>query len=163
MTRAELETILREYGGTLSRFCFSLCKNEADADDLYQDTCIKLLKSDFVSHSQNETLSFIYKTCLNAFRNTYKAMRRKKEAEITGLSKEYVENLPDKTADDQTYEDLYIAVNSLPYKYKTVLTLIYFEDMTEAEAAAILGVPQGTVKSRLFKAKQLLKKELERK
>ena len=163
MTRAELETILREYGGTLSRFCFSLCKNEADADDLYQDTCIKLLKSDFVLRSPKETLSFLYKTCLNAFRNTYKAMKRRNETEISGLSKEYVENLPDKAASDEIYEDLYVAVNSLPYKYKTVLALVYFDDMTEAEAAAILGVPQGTVKSRLFKAKQLLKKELERK
>ena len=163
MTKAELETILYEYGGTLSRFCYSLCKNEADADDLFQDTCIKLLKSDFIVRSKEETLSFLYKTCLNAFRNTYKVMKRRNEAEITGLSKEYVENLPDKTADDQTYEDLYIAVNSLPYKYRTVLTLIYFEDMTEAEAANVLSVPQGTVKSLLFKAKQLLKKELERK
>ena len=74
MTKADLETILREYGGTLSRFCYSLCKNEADADDLFQDTCIKLLKSDFIVRSKEETLSFRYKTCLNAFRNTYKVM-----------------------------------------------------------------------------------------
>ena len=163
MTKTEMETILHEYGTTLSKFCYSLCKNEADADDLYQDTCIKLLKSDFKNQSSKETLSFLYKTCLNAFRNVYKAMRRKNEAEIYGLSKEYIENLPDKTADDQTYEDLYLAIGSLPYKYKTVLSLIYFEDMTVSEAADVLGVPQGTVKSRLYKAKQLLKKELERK
>ena len=163
MTKTGLETILYEYGGTLSKFCYSLCKNEADADDLFQETCIKLQTSDFTIRSREETLSFLYKTCLNAFRNIYKAMKRRKESEIHCLSKEYIENLPDKTADDQTYEDLYLAVNSLPYKYKAVITLIYFEDMTEKTASDVLGVPPGTVKSRLHKAKQLLRKELEKK
>lgn len=160
MSGAELNRILEEYGGNICRFCYSLCKNENDADDLFQETCLKLLKSDFRIKSREETLSFLYKTCLNAYRNAYRAAKRRGEMEIHGVSSEYIENIPDKKADAETYEELYRAVDTLPYKYRTVITLSYFEGLSEKNVSNILGVPPGTVKSRLYKAKQLLKKEL---
>lgn len=160
MTGAELNNILREYGGNLSRFCYSLCKNEYEAEDLFQETCLKLLKSDFNAHSQKETLSFIYKTCQSVYRDVYRKIKRRAEYEISGLDEDYIENIPDKTSDNDIYEGLYHAVNKLPGRYKTVITLIYFDELSEKQAADILGIPEGTVKSRVYKAKQLLKKEL---
>ena len=160
MNGAELSCILEEYGGSISRFCYSLCKNKYDADELFQETCLKLLKSDFTVRSKEETISFLYKTVLNAFRNICKAARRRGEIEIHGVSGEYIESIPDKAADDETYEELYRAINALPYKYKTVITLSYFNELSEKNVSDILGIPAGTVKSRLHKAKQLLKKEL---
>lgn len=160
MSGAELSLILKEYGGNLSRFCYSLCKNEYDADELFQETCVKLLKSDFKRKNKEQTLSYIYKTCLNAFRNIWRASRRRAETEILGLSEEYLENIPDKNEDNETYEELYRAVSSLPYKYRVVITMSYFKDLSEKNVSEILGIPPGTVKSRLHKAKQLLKKEM---
>ena len=160
MTGAELNTILCEYGGNMSRFCYSLCKNEYEADDLFQETCVKLLKSDFAVNSQKETLSFIYKTCQSVYRDNCRQIQRRAKYEISGLDTDYVENIPDKTPDNDVYTDLYHAVNKLPGKYKSVITLVYFDGLSEKKASEILCIPQGTVKSRLHKAKQLLKKEL---
>ena len=160
MNGAELNRILEEYGVNISRFCFSLCKNEHDADDLFQETCIRLLKSDFQMKSKDETVSFLYKTCLNAFRNIYKAAKRRGEIEIHGVSSEYIESIPDKTAGEQTYEELERAIESLPYRFRTVIILHYFDGLSEKNVSDVLGIPPGTVKSRLYKAKQLLKKEL---
>lgn len=162
MTGAELNNILSKYGNSISRFCYSLCKNEFDTNDLFQETCIRLLKSDFTPKSEEITKSFIYKTCLNTFRDIYRKMRKRSETEICGLSSEYLENIPEKVADDETYEYLYEAINKLPYKYKVVITMSYFDELTEKNVSDILGIPPGTVKSRLYKAKQLLKKELEK-
>ena len=89
-------------------------------------------------------------------------MRKRSENEIYGLSSEYLENIPEKVADDETYEYLYKAINKLPYKYRVVITMSYFDELTEKNVSDILGIPPGTVKSRLYKAKQLLKKELEK-
>ncbi len=161
MTKSDLNSILNEYGANLSRFCYSLCKNESDADDLFQETCIKLLKSNFDMRSKDEALSFLYKTCLNAFRSIYRAIKRRGEYEVYGLDKEYLESIPDKTADGDTFDELYRAVNSLPYKYRVVITTVYFKELSGREVSEILGIPEGTVKSRLHKAKQLLKKELQ--
>lgn len=162
MTGAELNSILSEYGDDISRFCYSLCKNEFDTNDLFQETCIRLLKSDFTKNSGEETKSFLCKTCLNTFRDIYRKMRKRSENEIYGLSSEYLENIPEKVADDETYEYLYKAINKLPYKYRVVITMSYFDGLTEKNVSDILGIPPGTVKSRLYKAKQLLKKELEK-
>lgn len=162
MTGAELNNILSEYGNGISRFCYSLCKNEFDTNDLFQETCIRLLKSDFTPNSQKETKSFIYKTCLNTFRDIYRKMRKRSETEIIGLSNEYLENIPDKVADDDTYEYLYKAINTLPYKYRVVITMSYFDELTEKNVSDILGIPGGTVKSRLYRAKKLLMKEIEK-
>lgn len=161
MTGAALNSLLKEYGGTLSKFCYSLCKNEHDADDLFQDTCIRLLNSRFEQSSGEETLSFLYRVCLNAYRDSYRAMKRRGRSEIRGLSNEYINNIPDKTADREVYEDLYIAINTLPYKLKIVITLCYFDKHSEKYVADILKIPVGTVKSRLYKARKLLKKELQ--
>ncbi len=160
MTNAELNRILYEYGGNISRFCYSLCKNEHEAEDLYQETCLKLLKSDFTIRSRQETLSFTYKTCRSVYRDMYRQIQSRNKHEIYDLDEDYIENIPDTTSDDYVYDDLYNAVNKLPSKYKSVITLICFDELSEKEAAQILSIPLGTVKSRLYKAKQLLKKEL---
>lgn len=162
MTGAELNKILNEYGGNISRFCYSLCKNEYEAEELYQETCLKLLKSDFTIRSKQETLSFAYQTCRSVYRDTYRQIQRRSKYEVRDLDEDYIENIPDITTDDYIYDDLYNAVNKLSSKYKSVITLIYFDELSEKEAAQILGIPPGTVKSRLYKAKQLLKKELEK-
>ena len=160
MTGAELNAVLSEYGGNMSRFCYSLCKNEYEAEDLFQETCVKLLKSGFAARSREETLSFIYRTCQSVYRDNCRQIRRRAKYEISGLDEDFMENIPDNTPDSDIYEDLYHAVNKLPGKYKSVIALVYFDGLSEKKSAEILGIAEGTVKSRLHKAKQLLKKEL---
>ena len=53
------------------------------------------------------------------------------------------------------------AVGRLPEKYRLPVLLFYMEDLKLSEISGVLKVPEGTVKSRLFKAKKLLRKELE--
>ncbi len=53
------------------------------------------------------------------------------------------------------------AVSGLPERYRLPVLLFYMEELKLSEIAQVLNIPEGTVKSRLFKAKKLLKKELE--
>ena len=59
------------------------------------------------------------------------------------------------------YSSLYEAIERLPEKYRLVVILFYFEDMDVAATAHAMGIPEGTVKSRLSKARKLLKEVLE--
>ena len=93
---------------------------------------------------------------------TYTAQCAGAATEISGLAREYLENIPEKAAENDVYDDLYRAIYLLPYKYRVIITMSYMEEMSEKSIAEILGIPQGTVKSRLHKAKQLLKKELQK-
>ena len=162
MTGQELKTLLDEHGGKLSRFCYSLCKNEHDADDLFQDTCVRLLSSKTALDPGEGALRYAYKTCLNAYRSVYNARRRRAEREFAVDRDEYFANIAAPAGEKSEYNALYSALDSLPFKYRTVIVLSYFRELTNDETAAILGVPPGTVKSRLHKAKQLLKKELQK-
>ena len=58
------------------------------------------------------------------------------------------------------YSELYNAINQLPEKLRLTILLYYFQDMDIASVVAVLGIPPGTVKSRLNKARKLLKEVL---
>ena len=64
-------------------------------------------------------------------------------------------------AENPDYSSLYEAIERLPEKYRIVVILFYFEDMDVAATADAMGIPEGTVKSRLSKARKLLKEVLE--
>lgn len=162
MTGDELNRVLERYGKALSGFCYRLCKNEPDADDLFQNTCLKLLKSNVGYREDTGFSTYLYKTCLNAYRDIYRARKRRNEVFPDGEESKYIESIPDRGDSDEDYEQLYRAINALPYKYKTVIVLSYFRELSQEDISKILGVPTGTVKSRLYKAKNLLKKELEK-
>lgn len=67
----------------------------------------------------------------------------------------------DTTAEDNTYSELYAAIHKLDSKYRTAIVLHYIEGYSIDDIHAILKIPQGTVKSRLSKARKLLRNELE--
>lgn len=70
----------------------------------------------------------------------------------------FLNSIPDCNASNvEDYIALRKSVDNLPPKQKIVINLIYFKDLSEADVAEILKIPVGTVKSRLHKAKKLLK------
>ena len=163
MSGTELNDILEEYAREITRFCYSLCKNRFDADDLFQEVCLKLLKSSFKPRTRPETVAYLFRVCLNTYRTMLSRHFFAAERDPASFADEYIQNLPAAEEKDRLeYEELYAAMAKLPFKYRAVIVLSYFEGLSEAQAAKILSLPRGTVKSRLHKAKQLLKKELEK-
>ena len=83
----------------------------------------------------------------------------KKQQKIVYLSDEEMESL-DVVTDDYSQLDLQSLLDVLEPKYKSILVLRFFEDMTIPEVADVLGINENTVKTRLYKALNLLKVEL---
>ena len=73
---------------------------------------------------------------------------------------ETINSIPDAKGNIEDYIALHIAINKLEPKRREVIALYYFRDFTYAEMSVILGIPEGTVKSRLNSAKEHLRKEL---
>ena len=69
--------------------------------------------------------------------------------------------LPDRESESEEYRSLTEAVKKLPEKYRVVVALRYFNDYSEESTAQMLGIPVGTVKSRLHKAKKLIREVME--
>jgi RNA polymerase sigma factor (sigma-70 family) len=75
-----------------------------------------------------------------------------------------LKNLTDAKSDDYERTDLHLyireQIEKLPVQYRTVLTLYYLEEFSYQEIEQITGMPEGTVKNYLFRAKTLLKEKL---
>lgn len=157
-----IDEYIRKYGRRLYGLCLTLCANREDAEDLYQDTWIKVLKS---IHQYDETKEFepwLTTICVNTYRNFLR--RLEKSPIFNGFSSgEEKDRRLESTADipPEDYSDLHSAVSRLPEKLRVTVILFYFEDMDLKSTSQVLGVPQGTVKSRLNKARKLLKEDLQ--
>lgn len=160
MKNAELSQLVVKHGPALSRFCMSLCKNPHDASDLYQETWLRLMQSSYSYRDEKSFISYLFRISINLFRDRCRQKAKRQELSIDGDIQTYIENIPDKCAPDETYEKLYRAILSLSPDHRAVIALAYFDGLDLSACAGILRVPVGTVKSRLHRAKKLLKKEL---
>ena len=130
-----------------------LVKQEEDREEICQDVFIKVYEklSEFAFQSQLSTwiATIAYRHAINHL--------RKKKVEIA----EFPDQIPDIQVDKVAEEDLnnYILklIDALPGQYKVVLTLYHLEQKTYEEIGEITGMPEGTVKNYLFRARQLLK------
>ena len=156
--------------GPLQTFAYHLTYNQDDADDLVQETYLKAFR--FIDKYEKGTnaKAWLFKILKNAYINEY----RKRVKQPVKVDFEDVVTYHD-TDDDRITgyfdlrEDIFqhmmgdeitSAVNSLPLDFRTVILLCDIEGFTYEEIASIIDVPIGTVRSRLFRARNLLKEKL---
>lgn len=169
MTMTELERWILIYGGEIYSFCRYLAGSKQEADDLYQDTFLRAASCcEKMDEAQNPK-SFLLTVAVNLWKNRRRKFAwRNRIAVMESIDGEKLKTLESK---EETPEEtcvskeesamVYQAVLKLNEKYKSVILLYYMEDMNLSEIAEILGIPIGTVKSRIHKARAILKKELE--
>ncbi len=154
----------------LKTFAFHLCYDEAYANDLVQETYLKAFR--FIDKYDEGTNSkaWLFKILKNAYINDY----RKKSKRPTQVDYEEIvtyhssedSNLPsyldlrEEIFDNMMGDEVTIAINSLPIDFRTVLLLCDIEGFTYEEISKIVDVPIGTVRSRLFRARNMLKSKL---
>lgn len=145
------ELLYRRYSGPLARFSYGLCGNRQMASDAVQEAWITLSRS---LHGLRDPRGFrlwAYKTVrwrtVDQLRRQPKGQEPLEETDVSAEPKAQIAT-PDQLA-------RHLAM--LPTAEKTVLTLFYLEGLTIAEIAALEGIPAGTVKSRLNRARSRLK------
>ncbi len=166
----DISDLIGLYGDNVYAFCRKLAKNKADTDDLYQDTFLKAMERCHNIEENRNPKGFLISIAVKLWKNkSRKYARRSKiapqEELIDGADYSYI------FYDNLTPEDIVIsrelivtihrAVDTLNDKLRLPLYLYYTADMSNREIANILKIPQGTVKSRLFKAKRLVRDYME--
>jgi len=157
---------------SMYNFAFRLTMDEDDANDLVQDTYLKAFR--FINSFQRGTnaKAWLFRILKNSFINDYRK-KSKEPAKVDYHEIETFYNSEDADADNIT-TDLRIeslqemigdevanALNSLAVDFRTVLILADIEGFTYEEMAKILNIPIGTVRSRLHRARNLLKDKLQ--
>lgn len=154
----------------LYTFAYHLTYNEADANDLVQDTYLKAYRFIDKYVEGTNAKAWLFKILKNAFINNY----RKKSKAPTRV--DYEELINFHSEEDTQYssysdlrEEMYEqmigdevtnAINILPVDFRVVILLCDIEGFTYEEIAKILDIPIGTVRSRLHRARNMLKQQL---
>lgn len=137
-----------------------MLQNKYDAEDLCQDVFAKALSEDFQS-IQNQK-SWLLSISMNMSRNYLKKMNRlllKENFDFLSLKRvDNTQNIERTIQLNENKSELVDLMNKLPVRIRKVMVLKYVHDCKEREIAEILKIPEGTVKSRLFKGKKLTKK-----
>ena len=169
MYQEELENLIDVYGRDLYSFCCSITRNIHEAEDLYQDTFLKLSEIRESVYIRKNPKSFLMSISVNLYRN-YKRKRFVRQ-KIIGMEYSIEEAVIEIPAKEQLTEEYILmqekcqmirnAVYGLPDKYRIPVLLFYMENLAVKEISGILKLPEGTVKSRIHRAKKILKEKLE--
>jgi len=144
----EIEEKIKKYSNMVYRVAYSILKNETDAEDIFQETFIKFYKNIEQMKSEEHEKAWLIRVTINNCNMLLRKKKIRKEDEIT-------EEIPD-THEEK--EDILEVVNKLPAKYRLVIYLYYYEGYKISEISKILNDSEGTIKSRLSRAREYLEK-----
>lgn len=155
-----MDQYIREYGKRLYGLCMTLCADKHEADDLYQDTWVKVIRSFDSFDPTRDFEPWLTRLCVNTYRDKLRRLSRSPFLNFTNNETKDAVFSTAPAPEREDYSDLYAAIDQLPEKLRLAIILFYFEDMDISKTAETLGIPPGTVKSRLNKARKLLKEVL---
>lgn len=146
-----IDIILNKYSNMVYRLAFSIMKNAYDAEDITQDVFIKYIKSDIEFENHKHLKAWLLKVTINSSRSLLRSAWFRR---TTNLQDNIIIELEEKS-------EVYKYVLKLPKKYRTVIHLFYYEDMTTGDISTLLNIKESTVRSQLHRGRNILRESLE--
>ena len=166
---AEFEREALPWLDDVYRFALSLTRDPNDADDVVQETYLRAYRSWHTYTPGSDCRRWLFTICRNAFLRSLERERptvdiEDVERDIIGAGEVYAAAL------EEGYTDLFAnldilpaierAVQELPEPFRATVTLVDIEDQPYEAAAEVLGVPIGTIRSRLFRGRRMVQERL---
>ena len=152
MTQDEFLKTYAKYKNTVYSVIFNYVKNNEDANDLQQEVFIRLLKSDTEFDGDEHMKAWLIKVASNLSKNLLRDNSRISD-----------EPLPEEIAYSLKEDNgIFEYVLALPEKYRIPIHLHYYEEYSTREIAQVLEIPEATVRIRLKRGRERLKKVLQK-
>ncbi len=165
------DELYRSYSGKLYRMAYAITGNKSDSEDVLQETFVKC----YLNRAKlKDPERFEAWLCRILVRTAWKVSKKRREMSLESLLEDPEQGQQaagicrDPSAgpleflmDRETSGELLTLVGKLDVKYRTVVVLYYYNEFSTGDIARITGTLEGTVKSRLYKARKLLRKQLE--
>lgn len=165
--QAQIETIYEEYNRYIYYLCLKLTKNQVDAEDLMQEVWMKVVRYESYMKEVDHVKAWLTTICMNTFRDRYrKQVRRSKyvanqpehlDISLLDLIAADVMSVEEQLEKEDVGEIIRSKVAELDAIYQKTVMYFYVHQYSLIEIAEVMKVSIGTVKSRLFRAKQRLK------
>ncbi len=148
--KEHVTNIVNQYSNMVYKLALARTKDKADAEDVFQEVFIRYMKNYQKIVSDEHCKAWLIRTTINCSYDIFKSPWLKKTVPM-------IDNLVFST---EERSNVYCSVLELPKKYRTVIHLFYYEDMSIKEIAEALGIKEGTVKSQLHRGRNMLKESL---
>ncbi|MDR0249187.1 MAG: sigma-70 family RNA polymerase sigma factor [Oscillospiraceae bacterium] len=168
MDKRAFERLVREHEKTLYNLALRMTGNEHDAADMTQETFLRAWRAIDRFRGESAVSTWLYKLCANVCMDFLRARRRRAAYETEPPNRDdaagYAAEVPDMTYSPETElerallrEGLQNALNKLPREQRRALLLREIGGLPYADIAAALGIPEGTVKSRIARAREQMR------
>ncbi len=151
--RLLVDEAYEKYADRVFAAAFSICRNQADSDDIVQDTFIKYYSKDIDYIDESHIKAWLLRVAINKAKDITSSFWKKNKV----TWEDYMDELEFEEPSDSS---LFEAVMKLPDKYRIVIHLFYYEEYSVQEIAKMLKSREGTVKSQLNRGRKLLKNVL---
>lgn len=149
----EVDRAIELYADMIRRLCMVHLKNYSDTEDIFQTVFLKYVLSSVIFENEEHEKAWFIRVTVNACKDLLKSFFRSRTVSIDELVNE-----PEALEAHNT--EVLEAVLSLPYKYKNVVYLYYYEGYSAVEISRILGKNVNTVYTLLTRSRRLLKEML---
>ena len=149
----DLQIIIDKYANYIYRIAFTYLRKESDAEDIVQEVLMRYYMNEKPYESEVHEKNWIIRVTLNCCHNVrYSAWKK----HIVSL-----ENRPEIHFETEIQTDLFCSLDKLKEKYRTVIQLFYFEDLSIKSISNILNISEANVKTRLKRARKMIQIDLE--
>jgi RNA polymerase sigma-70 factor (ECF subfamily) len=155
------EELIRSWEQRLFYYIRRLIDNEQDAWQILQETWLRVFENISKLRTAQSLPSWLYRIARNTAISHLRSESRKEMAKCHNDSRIVAENSTVNCSFDDA-EQVHYGLGRLSLPHREVLTLFFLQDLSIEHISEVLGVPQGTVRSRLYHAKRMLKAILEK-
>lgn len=159
---AKVEALVREHARLVFRIAYSVVRNHADAEDVVQEVFLRVAKhgAKGIGDSKAWVSRIAWRTAVDRYRSLGRA-RHEEFDERVHLSPIRADNTEREFISREELALLDRMIGRLPRKERDALLLTSVEELTSAEAAAVLGTTETSVRARVFRARQRLAEKLQ--
>ena len=150
--RLPLEAVISKYHKSLFGAALGVLADFDEADDAVQETFIRYYNSDLEFNDESHLKAWLLRVVINCFRDVRKSYWKRNR-----VSLEEISDIPFETEENRS---LFKEVMALPDKYRAIIHLFYYEDMSVKDIASVMSLSEDCVKMRLSRGRELLKKSL---
>jgi RNA polymerase sigma-70 factor (ECF subfamily) len=158
--KLEFETRLAETSTLAFRVAFAVLRNSEDAEDVAQEAFAKAYRNFRQLRDRDSFRAWLVRITWRMAINRVRSNQRRIVRESVPMESTRIENPVQSVIERERADKLWRAIDALPEKLRMVIVLAGIEEQDIQQVAALLGLPEGTVKSRLFLARQRLRELL---
>lgn len=146
--QSPINKVITFYSDMVYKLALAKCKNTEDAEDVFQEVFLRYIKKNPQFTDEEHRKAWLIRVTINCSNKALTSPWRKRTEKIT----------EDIYVKDNYSNELYYELLKLPEKYREVIHLYYYQDMSVDEIANALGKRSSSIRTRLARARQLLKK-----